>query len=123
MKHLNRVLVAATFAAAPFIAGNASAQDTKTLILGVSAPMSGAAATWGLGQEWTAKQAAKEINDAGGVKIGGTTYKFEVRAYDNKYNAAEGTKVAQNIVNRDKSRYVVGSIGTCLLYTSPSPRD
>lgn len=40
MKHLNRVLVAATFAAAPFIAGNASAQDTKTLILGVSAPMS-----------------------------------------------------------------------------------
>lgn len=50
MKHLNRVLVAATFAAAPFIAGNASAQDTKTLILGVSAPMSGAAATWGWGR-------------------------------------------------------------------------
>ena len=92
-------------------AGSAHA-GIKTLILGVSAPMSGAAATWGLGQEWTAKQAAKEINDAGGVKISGTTYKFEVRAYDNKYNAAEGTKVAQNIVNRDKSRYVVGSIGT-----------
>lgn len=112
MKNLNNVLLATAMATATLMASSASAQDAKTLILGVSAPMSGAAATWGLGQEWTAKQAAKEINDAGGVKIGGTTYKFEVRAYDNKYNAAEGTKVAQNIVNRDKSRYVVGSIGT-----------
>lgn len=112
MKQLKHALAAASLSALAMAAGSAHAQESKTLILGVSAPMSGAAATWGLGQEWTAKQAAKEINDAGGVKIGGTTYKFEVRAYDNKYNAAEGTKVAQNIVNRDKSRYVVGSIGT-----------
>ncbi|KDC76207.1 periplasmic-binding protein domain protein [Bordetella bronchiseptica MBORD635] len=112
MKQLKHALAAASLSVLAMAAGSAHAQESKTLILGVSAPMSGAAATWGLGQEWTAKQAAKEINDAGGVKIGGTTYKFEVRAYDNKYNAAEGTKVAQNIVNRDKSRYVVGSIGT-----------
>ncbi|KCV62062.1 periplasmic-binding protein domain protein [Bordetella bronchiseptica 99-R-0433] len=112
MKQLKHALAAASLSAFAVAAGSAQAQESRTLILGVSAPMSGAAATWGLGQEWTAKQAAREINDAGGVKIGGTTYKFEVRAYDNKYNAAEGTKVAQNIVNRDKSRYVVGSIGT-----------
>lgn len=112
MKNFKNALAAMSLVGFAMAGSNAFAQESKTLILGISAPMSGAAATWGLGQEWTAKQAVKEINEAGGVKIGDTTYMFEVRAYDNKYNAAEGTKVAQNIVNRDKSRYVVGSIGT-----------
>ncbi|NYT62507.1 ABC transporter substrate-binding protein [Alcaligenaceae bacterium] len=110
MKCFKKGWAMASIAGLALIGTGAIAQET--LILGISAPMSGAAATWGLGQEWAAKQAAQEINDAGGVKVGGKTYKFEVRAYDNKYNAAEGTKVAQNIVNRDKSRYVVGGIGT-----------
>ncbi len=112
MMHFKKACLAAAWLGAALAGGAAQAQNTDTLILGISAPMSGAAATWGLGQEWTAKQAAREINDAGGVKVGDKTYRFDVRAYDNKYNAAEGTKVAQNIVNRDKSRYVVGSIGT-----------
>lgn len=112
MKHFTHVLASASMAALTLAGGNALAEGSQSLILGISAPMSGAAATWGLGQEWTAKQAAKEINDAGGVRVGGKTYTFEIRAYDNKYNAAEGTKVAQTLVNRDKSRYIVGSIGT-----------
>ncbi|GAA4417961.1 hypothetical protein GCM10011450_09370 [Advenella faeciporci] len=112
MKNIRKFLAVSSLLALSLVGNSVLAQDEKTLILGVSVPMSGAAATWGLGQEWTAKQAATEINDAGGVKIGDIVYKFEIRAYDNKYNAAEGTKVAQNIINRDKSRYVVGSIGT-----------
>lgn len=92
------------------VAGPARAQET--LKLGISAPMSGAAAVWGLGMEWLAKEAAKQINDAGGVKVGGKAYRFEVVAYDNKYNAAEGTKVAQTLLNRDDVKYVIGSIGT-----------
>lgn len=112
MKKFKMICAATSLVAVSAMAGNAFAQQSKTLVLGISAPMSGAAATWGLGQEWTAKQAVNEINEAGGVNVGGKNYKFEVRAYDNKYNAAEGTKVAQTIVNRDGSHYVVGSIGT-----------
>lgn len=92
------------------VAGPAQAQET--IKLGISAPMSGAAAVWGLGMEWLAKEAAKQVNDAGGVKVGGKAYRFEVVAYDNKYNAAEGTKVAQTLLNRDDVKYVIGSIGT-----------
>jgi len=91
-------------------AANSSAQEMLTL--GISAPMSGAAANWGLGQEWAAEQAAMEINDAGGVKVDGKTYKFQIKGYDNKYTAAEGTKVAQQLINRDGSQYIVGAIGT-----------
>lgn len=90
----------------------ASSMAQEVLVLGISAPMSGAAANWGIGQEWAAKQAAKEINDAGGVKVGDKTYKFEVKGYDNKYTAAEGTKVAQQLINRDGAKYIVGAIGT-----------
>jgi branched-chain amino acid transport system substrate-binding protein len=84
----------------------------EILKVGISAPMSGAAANWGLGQEWAAKQAAKEIKDAGGVKVGGKSYNFEVIAYDNKYSAAEGTKIGQTLINRDGAKYIVGGIGT-----------
>ena len=90
----------------------ASVQAQDTIKLGISAPMSGAAAVWGLGMEWTAKQAADKINLEGGVTVAGKKYKYEIVAYDNKYNAAEGTKVAQNLINRDKIKYIVGGIGT-----------
>jgi branched-chain amino acid transport system substrate-binding protein len=86
--------------------------QAEVLKLGISAPMSGAAANWGLGQEWAARKAAQEINDAGGVTVGGKNYTFDVVAYDNKYSAAEGTKIGQQIINRDRARFVVGGIGT-----------
>ncbi|MDP1693688.1 MAG: ABC transporter substrate-binding protein [Burkholderiaceae bacterium] len=89
-----------------------SAQAQETLKLGISAPMSGAAAGWGLGLQLVGQQAAKMVNESGGVKVGGKTYRFEVVAYDNKYNAAEGTKVAQMLLNRDGVRYIVASVGT-----------
>lgn len=89
-----------------------AAQSQEVLKMGISAPMSGAAANWGLGQEWAAKKAVQEINSAGGVKVGGKTYTFDIVAYDNKYSAAEGTKIGQQIINRDRARYVVGGIGT-----------
>lgn len=90
----------------------ASSMAQEALVLGISSPMSGAAANWGLGQEWAAKQAADEINKAGGVKVGDQTYTFEIKGYDNKYTAAEGTKVAQQLINRDGAKYIVGAIGT-----------
>lgn len=108
MKTFTKTLIACT--GALVVLGSAQAQEV--LKLGISAPMSGAAAVWGLGMEWLAKEAAKQVNESGGVKAGGKTYRFEIVAYDNKYNAAEGTKVAQTLLNRDDVKYVIGSIGT-----------
>lgn len=110
MRTMKGSILAALGTAALVLAPAAGAQET--LKLGLSAPMSGAAAVWGLGMEWVAKAAAKDINDAGGVKVGGKTYRFEIVAYDNKYTAAEGTKVAQALINRDGVRYIIGSVGT-----------
>src|ERR1700761_6913917 len=79
--------------------------------VGLSGPMSGAGASWGILAEWTAKQAAEEINKAGGVKVGDKTYTFEAVGFDNKYTASEGAKVGQAIINREGMRYVVFALG------------
>lgn len=91
-------------------AQGAAAQET--LKLGISAPMSGAAATWGLGMEWAAEQAAERINAEGGITAGGETYMLDIVAYDNKYSATEGARTAQTMLSRDGVKFIVGSIGT-----------
>jgi len=88
----------------------AKAQDT--IIFGISAPLSGTAASWGIGADWAGQQAAKEINAAGGIKVGGKTYKVEVRSVDNKYNAGDGAKTAETLITRDKVKIFTHSIGT-----------
>ncbi|MEX1037075.1 MAG: ABC transporter substrate-binding protein [Sneathiella sp.] len=84
----------------------------EVLKVGVSAPMSGAAAAWGLGFEYAAEQAVEKVNSEGGIKAGGETYMLELHVYDNKYNAAEGAKTAQTMLNRENIKFIVGSIGT-----------
>jgi len=87
--------------------------DTPNVIkLGLSVPLSGSGANWGKGSEWLCKQAADEIQKAGGVKVSNKVYNYACVAYDNKYNAADGAKVAQTLLNRDGVKYIGGSLGT-----------
>lgn len=88
------------------------AQAQETLKLGISGMLSGPGAPFGVGAVWAAKQAAAKINAEGGIKAGGIVYKLEVIAYDNKYTAAEGAKIAQTLINRDGVRFIVASQST-----------
>lgn len=92
--------------------GLASGAQAEVLKVGLSGPMTGAAAAWGIGFDWVAKKAAEKVNKDGGIKAEGKTYTLEVVSYDNGYNATEGAKVAQTLLNRDNVKFVVGSIGT-----------
>jgi branched-chain amino acid transport system substrate-binding protein len=102
-------LAAACILAAGALSSGASAQEI--IKFGVSAPTSGPAAIWGKGQSWMCNKAAEEIKQAGGIKVKGKIFNIECLTYDNKYNAAEATKVAQTLVNRDgvKFMYVSGT--------------
>jgi len=94
------------------LAAIGAAHAQETIKLGLSVPLSGAGAIWGKGSEFMCKKAAQEIAQAGGVKLGERTYNFECIAYDNKYNAAEGTKVAQTLLNREGVKFIGGALGT-----------
>lgn len=93
-------------------AGSASAQSNDTIVFGVSVPLSGAAASWGIGTDWAAQQAAKHINEKGGIKVGGKTYKVEVRSVDNKYTAGDAMKTVETLIGRDGVRIITQSVGT-----------
>ncbi|MGU3492979.1 ABC transporter substrate-binding protein [Xanthobacteraceae bacterium A53D] len=93
-------------------AGLVPASAQEAIKVGLSVPLSGAAANWGRGGEWLCHRAAQEIKEAGGVKVAGKTYNFECIAYDNKFNAADGAKVAQSLINKDRVKYVTHSVGT-----------
>ena len=107
---MSKVVLRAALAAALLLASPVLA-TAEVIKIGLSGPMSGAGASWGLLAEWAAKQAADEINKEGGVKVDGKTYTFEAIAYDNKYTASEGAKVGQALINKDGVRYVVFALG------------
>ena len=108
MKFLNRKhLLAATVVAAA-CASAAGARADEIIKLGLTTPLSGAAANWGKGTEWMCNKAAAEVKAAGGVKVKGKVYNFECVAYDNKYSSSEGAKVAQTLLNRDGIRFIYG---------------
>ena len=100
--------VAGVFAA-PYVCRAAA---NPILKFAVFVPLSGAAASWGLGCKWVAERAAEEINSKGGIKAGAETYNVEAIAYENGYNSAEGAKAAQAMLNRDGVRFIIQGIGT-----------
>ena len=107
MKHFantKTLVAAACLLASTAFTGVAKADEALTI--GMAFPLSGAAAVWGKGAVWMCERAAKEIKDAGGVKVKGKVYNFQCLAYDHKSNAADATKVAQTLLNRDHVKYL-----------------
>jgi branched-chain amino acid transport system substrate-binding protein len=96
-----------------------NARADETIKIGLSLPLSGSGANWGKGAEWMCRKAAQEIRDAGGVKVKDKVYNYDCIAYDNKYTAAEGTKVAQTLLNRDGVKYLY-AFGTAPLLATQS---
>ncbi|MGA9013752.1 MAG: ABC transporter substrate-binding protein, partial [Acetobacteraceae bacterium] len=86
--------------------------DDDVIRFGITAPMSGAAASWGIGADWVGQQAVKWINEHGGITAGGKTYKVALTTYENGYNSADGGKAAQAMLNRDHVRFIIQGIGT-----------
>ncbi len=84
--------------------GNANAQ---TLRIGVIAPLTGPAATWGAATAGGPKILAAEINAKGGLDVGGKKYQVEVVAYDDQYKAAEAIAAYNRLVKQDGVKFVI----------------
>jgi branched-chain amino acid transport system substrate-binding protein len=108
MKAIDRTYLLAAAVVAVAGAAAVGARADEIIKLGLTTPLSGAAANWGKGTEWMCNKAAAEVKAAGGVKVNGKVYNFECVAYDNKYSSSEGTKVAQTLLNRDGIRFIYG---------------
>ncbi|MCJ7838510.1 MAG: amino acid ABC transporter substrate-binding protein [Burkholderiales bacterium] len=52
--------------------------------------------------------AVKMINDQGGVKVGGKTYKLEIKYYDDESTPARTAQLLERLINQDGIKYVLG---------------
>lgn len=91
------------------VTGTASAKvEGDTIILGSSISLTGKYATNGLHTQRGYDYAAKVINEAGGVKVGGKSYKLAVKYYDDESTPARGAQLAERLIQQDGVEYMLG---------------
>src|SRR2546427_2278677 len=73
---------------------------------GISTPLSGPAAAWGIPHKQAIELVFDEVNEKGGLEVGGKKYKLEVVAYDHKYVIAEGVATVNRLIAKDDVKYV-----------------
>jgi len=78
----------------------------KTVKIGLNIPMTGDYAPWGLPGLYGCNIVANNINAAGGVEIGGDTYKIEPVGYDHGYDT-EKAIVGYNTLRHDDAAMIM----------------
>lgn len=98
-------------AVAMSLAAQALAADT--IKIGAVAPKTGPLAGGATVTQWpNVALWAHQVNEAGGIDVGGTMMTVEVIEYDDKTNPGEHIKAANRLINQDKVDFVVAPYGT-----------
>lgn len=89
--------------------------DGTIYIAGI-APLTGSLASWGEGAVNGYNLAIDEVNEAGGVKIGGKSYKLESAVFaDDKSDATEAISAYNNCASYDISAVIGSCSSSCTL--------
>lgn len=118
---LRRTFIALAASAAAIAAAGAPAFAQDVIRLGASAPKSGPLAGGAAVTHWPNIQLwMKEVNDAGGLKVGDKQMKLELVEYDDKTNGEEAIKNIQRLATVDKVDFLVSPYSTGLnIATAP----
>lgn len=125
-KHLQRPwrsllsIVVIGVASATVIAGcgsggsssSAEAPKGNTITIGLVWSLSGEFAPYGEPGVDGVKLAAEEVNKAGGIKMGGKTYKLAVKVLDDRSNPQTAVASANQFIRDDGIKYIAGPIST-----------
>ena len=107
-RQMKKLLIGIGFLGGLFgLLGFEATYAAETLRIGVSASLSGPTVSWGQPAYQTVLTHAKLYNAAGGVKIGNTTYKLEIVAADDKYQAETGAAAINNLIFKEKVDYIL----------------
>ncbi|MEC9343076.1 MAG: ABC transporter substrate-binding protein, partial [Pseudomonadota bacterium] len=110
---------AGALVAAGLMAASAHAQDT--IKIGASAPKTGPLAGGSAVTYWPAVQTwVHDVNERGGIDVGGTRMKVELVEYDDKTSNEEAIKNYQRLATVDKVDFIIPPYGTGInLATAP----
>jgi len=80
----------------------------ETLTIGQALPLSGPAASWGVGQMRFLEMIEEEINAKGGLQVGGKRYLVKHISYDHKVDMDTVIKVTNKLVFEHKVKFIFG---------------
>lgn len=107
MKKLSLFIVALTVAGM-FLTACGGAGGASTIKVGVVAELTGDIPAVGASCKNAAEMAVKEINDAGGLDIGGKKYKVELFIEDNAGKADQSASAAQKLITQQNVVAIIG---------------
>ena len=99
--------------------GGSNASAEKEIGFGIVTALSGPAAPWGIGNGRGMELGADDVNEKGGFKVKGETYKWKVYMYDSKYIPAEAVKALNKAIYSDRVSFVAIQGGSPLLACIP----
>lgn len=99
-------------------------KESKVFKIGAIGPLTGSAASYGISVKNGTEIAIKEINDAGGVKVGDTTYTLELNFVDDEATPDLAIP-AYNTVMDWGANGILGTVtsGSCLAITALTNED
>ena len=90
-------------------AGPASAKvEGDTITLGSAISITGKYSTNGIHASNGYNLAVKRINETGGVKVGGKSYKLAIKYYDDESTPARGAQLAERLIKQDGVKFMLG---------------
>ena len=91
------------------VAGAAQAKvEGDTIILGSAISLTGKYSTNGVHAKNGYELAVKRINEKGGVKVGGKSYKLKIVYYDDESTPARGAQLAERLIKQDGVKFMLG---------------
>jgi branched-chain amino acid transport system substrate-binding protein len=106
-----RVVLVAVLAAALVLGYRGTAQAAaKTLKVGMVMPLSGPISIVGVGLTRAVELYFDKVNEAGGVQLGGDTYKLQLIAEDSKLDPSVASTATKKLVYKDGAQFVIGAI-------------
>ena len=93
----------------------AVAADGPTIKIGAVLPVTGKESKIGGAYKVATEYAVKEINDAGGIDVGGTKMKIELRLLDDTSEAAKSAQLVEDLIAEERVNAVIGGYGSQLV--------
>jgi branched-chain amino acid transport system substrate-binding protein len=80
----------------------------QTIKIGINAPLTGDIPKVGEGTKFAAEMWLADINEAGGLEVGGQKYQVELVTEDNESKAESATKANTKLITQDEVLVIVG---------------
>ncbi len=84
------------------------AAEPDNIVLGAAVSLTGKYSTNGKNTKDGYDLAVQRINDLGGVKVGGKSYRLKVVYYDDESTSARGAQLMERLINQDRVQFVLG---------------